>query len=117
LTPGEENTELFYYSKGLAINYIKSIPYFPELKTDLSLYWAISRSNRNNIVCMLLLFTRILGMTRWGWIVLPFARRAIHPNLLIIDINNLFHKTHLYIFNKWHHKRKQVKLRGSEIYV
>lgn len=117
LTPGYENTELFYFSKGIALSYIRAIRNRPELKKDLSLYWSISRRNKNNKVCMILLFTRILGMSRWGWIILPLARRAIRPKLLSMDINKLFHKTHLYNFYQWHHKRKQVELRGFEIYV
>ncbi len=93
LTPGNECEELRYYGKKMAYFYARYAKVMPnEYKEEIKNWQECARRYRKRNLLMRLELGRMMGGTRYGWLLLSLLYRIEHPKEIPSDVQRIWMK-------------------------
>ena len=93
LTPCDERMEMRYIMTEFLKFYMRFAGEQPMYRDVYSLFWKKARELGAYKYNVALACCYVLGKIKYGWMLLPMARRLKHPELVLYDIQRLYLST------------------------
>lgn len=80
LTPFSEQMEMKYVVRKFAFPYLRFVGELPEYKELFSMFWNKAKEYKSYSLNLILAVCYVLGMIKYGWVVIPILKRLRHLN-------------------------------------